>query len=160
MRWPSPLWAARTTDRCSCGGLLQRFPHDRDPRQKVGHVHGLVWIVRAVFIANEDHRARDALIGEYRGIMAGAARDFLVRQAETTRDGFQPTDPLRVHDSGGRFQSAVKPEFYPTFITDQPAFREEKVVERLKGLLALAPQFEAETQESRDAGNGMLAGVG
>ena len=122
------------------------------PAEKVGHFHGLVWIVRAVFVANEDHGARNALIGEYRGIMSGAARDFLVRQAKVARDGLQPADPFRVHDSGSRFQSAVKPEFDAALVADQAAFREEKVVERLEGLLALAPQFEAETQQSRVCG--------
>src|SRR5690349_13284778 len=101
-----------------------------------------------MLVAHENHGARNALVCEDRRIVAGAARNFLVRQAEAARHGPEPRHPSRIHDSGGRFDPAVKLELNAALLADQAAFRKKQVVECLERLLTLAAHLEAEAQLS------------
>src|SRR5690348_13066196 len=100
--------------------------------------------MRAVFVANEDHGARNPGLGKYRGIVSGSARDRLVRQAKIPRGGAQLIDPSGIHGGRRRLQPAVELEFHAALVADRKAFRHEQIVERFERLLALASRLEAE----------------
>ena len=125
--------------RGSLGGLLDRSRALPRRPHEVIHIHRLVRIMRAIFVADEDHGAGNAGIGEYRRVVSGAARDRLVRQAELAAQrcrslSTQSASMVAGADSSRRSSLNSTPRSSPM----QAHSDTEQVVERLERLLALA----------------------
>src|SRR6202035_4988216 len=100
--------------------------------------------MRASLVADEDHRARDAGMGEDRGVVSGPAGNRLVGQAELSCGITKPFDPGGIHGGRRGLQPAVQLELYAAFAADTGALRYEQVIERLERLLALAACLKTE----------------
>ena len=65
--------------------------------------------MRPVFVAHEHHRAGNPGIGEGSGVMSGAARDLLVRQAKALCGALEPLQGFMTNPAGSAIVNAIGP---------------------------------------------------